>query len=156
MLGQAPDIPLLSPLRFAGAFLMSDVSPQPMEGPSHTATFAEAVDLFNRREFFECHEVIELLWKPLPKGPEKRFLQGVLQIAVGLHHLHKGNYAGAKSLLNEGVEKLKNIAAQSVYIPPIALTPFLQASNAALETLIVLGPDCLDEFPEPLIPVILV
>jgi hypothetical protein len=55
-------------------------------------------------------------------------------------------------LLNEGVEKLKNIAAQSVYTPPIALTPFLQASNAALETLIVLGPDCLDEFPEDLIP----
>jgi len=133
---------------------MSDVSPQPIEGPSHAPTFAEAVELFNRREFFECHEVIELLWKPLPKGPEKRFLQGVLQIAVGLHHLHKGNYAGAKSLLNEGVEKLKNIAAQSVYTPPIALTPFLQASNAALETLIVLGPDCLDEFPEQLIPVI--
>lgn len=118
------------------------------------ATFEEAIALFNQRRFFECHEVIEDLWRPLPKGPEKRFLQGVLQVGIGLHHLEQGNYTGAKNLLNEGVEKLKTIAAQSAYVPPIELNAFLQSSNGALNTLLVLGPDRLDEFLDNLIPII--
>jgi len=119
-----------------------------------TATFEDAVTLFNQRRFFECHEVIEDLWRPLPKGAEKRFLQGVLQVGVGLHHLEQGNYTGAKNLLNEGVEKLKTITAQSAYTPPIDLKAFLQGSNGALSTVLVLGPDRLDEFLDHLIPTI--
>ena len=119
-----------------------------------TATFEDAVKLFNQRRFFECHEVIEDIWRPLPKGAEKRFLQGVLQIGVGLHHLEQGNYTGAKNLLNEGVEKLKTIAAQSAYIPPIDLQSFLKSSNGALSTVLILGPDRLDEFLDNLIPTI--
>jgi predicted metal-dependent hydrolase len=67
---------------------------------------AEAVRLLNRQAFFECHEVLEDLWRPLPPGPEKRFLQGVIQVDVGFHHLVNGNEAGAKSLLRSGLDKL--------------------------------------------------
>ena len=44
--------------------------------------FREAIDLFNHQQFFECHEVLEDLWRPLPEGSEKLFLQGLIQIAV--------------------------------------------------------------------------
>lgn len=122
--------------------------------PPSAATFADAVDHFNQRKFFECHEVIEDLWRPLPAGAEKRFLQGVLQVGVGLHHLEQGNYTGAKNLLNEGVEKLKTIVKQTAYVPPIDAPVFLKDSTAALNTVLILGPDRLDEFLDELIPTI--
>ena len=122
--------------------------------PANHGSFSDAVALFNQRKFFECHEVIEDIWRPLPKSAEKRFLQGVLQVGVGLHHLEQGNYTGAKNLLNEGVEKLKTITAQKEYEPPIDLAPFLQGSTAALNTVLILGPDRLDEFLDELIPTI--
>ena len=119
---------------------------------THSATFEDAVRLFNQRQFFECHEVLEDLWRPLPKGEEKRFLQGMLQVGVGFHHLEQGNYTGAKNLLNEGVEKLKVTVAQTTYVPPIAVESLLKSGMAALETVRILGPDRLDEFPDHLIP----
>jgi len=126
----------------------------PTSEPKEPATFEHAVALFNQRQFFECHEVIEDIWRPLPKSAEKRFLQGVLQVGVGLHHLEQGNYTGAKNLLNEGVEKIKTIGAQTAYVPPIDLPNFLKDSTAALNTVLILGPDRLDEFLDELIPTI--
>jgi predicted metal-dependent hydrolase len=125
-----------------------------MSSPSTPpATFEAAVALFNRRQFFECHEVLEDLWRPLPKGPEKWFLQGLLQVGVGFHHLEQENYTGAKNLLTAGIEKLKITASNKKgFVAPIELAPLLLSSHAALETLVVLGPDRMDEFPEALIP----
>lgn len=118
-------------------------------------TFSQAVELFNRQEFFECHEVLEDLWRPLPAGPEKQFLQGLLQVGVGFHHLKKGNYNGAKNLLTAGLEKLEGVAEQSAYQPPIQLVPLLTISQQALAQLILFGPSRLLEFPPTLIPQVL-
>jgi predicted metal-dependent hydrolase len=64
-----------------------------------------AVDYFNRGEFFEAHETWEDIWR-LAAGPEKRFLQGLIQIAVALHHHSTGNLRGAQSLLKRGCKNL--------------------------------------------------
>lgn len=69
-------------------------------------SLAEAIRLLNRQAFFECHEVLEALWRPLSPGPEKRFLQGVIQVDVGFHHLMNDNETGAKNLLRAGLDKL--------------------------------------------------
>lgn len=124
-----------------------------MSNPSSpSATFEDAVALFNQRQFFECHEVLEDLWRPLPKGPEKWFLQGLLQVGVGFHHLEQQNYTGAKNLLTSGIENLKITASNKKgYVAPIDLAPLLLNSQAALGALLVLGPDRMDEFPEALI-----
>lgn len=119
------------------------------------ATFSHAVELFNRQEFFECHEVLEDLWRPLPPGPEKQFLQGLLQVGVGFHHLKNGNYTGAKNLLSAGVEKLDAVSAQSTYQPPILLQPLLETSHHALDCVLKLGINRLHEFPPTLIPQVL-
>lgn len=54
--------------------------------------------LFNAGEFFDAHEVWEDAWRAAP-AEEKQFLQGLIQIAVALHHHSRGNLAGASSLL---------------------------------------------------------
>ena len=62
------------------------------------AGFQRGLELFNRGEFFDAHEVLEDVWRAAPAA-EKRFLQGLIQVAVGLHHYSRGNLAGARSLL---------------------------------------------------------
>ena len=61
-------------------------------------TFQCGADLFNAREYFDAHEVWEDVWRAAP-ADEKKFLQGLIQIAVALHHHSRGNLDGARSLL---------------------------------------------------------
>jgi uncharacterized protein len=53
---------------------------------------------FNAREFYDAHEVWEDVWRE-SQGMEKRFLQGLIQAAVALHHHSTGNVVGACSLM---------------------------------------------------------
>jgi hypothetical protein len=46
------------------------------------------VRLFNTREFFECHEVLEAVWT-LERGPSRLFLQSLIHIAVGFYHCQR-------------------------------------------------------------------
>jgi predicted metal-dependent hydrolase len=65
-------------------------------------TFGERYQLgirhFNAREFYDAHEVWEDVWRE-SHGIEKRFLQGLIQAAVALHHHSTGNVVGACSLM---------------------------------------------------------
>ena len=69
------------------------------------ARFEEGIELFNRRRFFDCHEAWEKVWLEF-SGDRKKFLQGLIQLAVALHHLQNGNRVGAGRLLVAAVEKL--------------------------------------------------
>ncbi len=75
------------------------------------AGYRRGLELFNRGEFFEAHEVLEDVWRAAPAG-EKKFLQGLIQVAVGLHHHSRGNLAGARSLLARAHRNLSGYAAQ--------------------------------------------
>jgi len=68
------------------------------------------IALFNRGEFFECHEVLEAVWLEV-SGEDKLFLQGLIQVAVSFYHLRQGNFAGSSRLLRAGVKKLSACAA---------------------------------------------
>lgn len=70
------------------------------------AGFRRGVELFNRAEFFDAHEVLEDVWRAAPL-PEKQFLQGLIQIAVALHHHSRENQAGARSLLKRAARNLR-------------------------------------------------
>jgi uncharacterized protein len=59
--------------------------------------YLEAVEHFNRCDFFESHEAWEDLWAD-NSGPSRKFLQGLIQAAVALHHFGNGNIRGAKKL----------------------------------------------------------
>src|SRR5207244_6470435 len=63
------------------------------------------IRLFNDREFFECHEVLEEAWGP-ERGPRRLFLQALIHVAVGFYHYQRGNPRGAGSQLRKGLTKL--------------------------------------------------
>jgi predicted metal-dependent hydrolase len=63
------------------------------------------IRLFNQREFFVCHEVLEEIWRPA-RGPRRYFLQSVIHLAVGFYHFERGNKAGAVRQLRKGLRKL--------------------------------------------------
>jgi hypothetical protein len=111
-----------------------------------------AIALFNRRAFFECHEVLEDLWRPLPPGPEKQGLQGILQIAVGLLHVQRGNFTGARNLLQSGLEKLAPLLPDPDYTAPFPLAPFIKDSEAALSQVLSMGSQGLQRFPPECFP----
>ncbi|MBZ5706890.1 MAG: DUF309 domain-containing protein [Acidobacteriia bacterium] len=69
------------------------------------AGFRRGVELFNRAEFFDAHEVLEDVWHAAPAA-ERKFLQGLVQIAVALHHHSRGNLVGARSLLKRAAKNL--------------------------------------------------
>ena len=70
------------------------------------ALFQRGIDLFNREEFFECHEVLEELWTPT-RQPERWFLQSLIHFAVGFYHHRHGNSVGAVRQLNKGLKKIQ-------------------------------------------------
>ena len=73
--------------------------------PAFAAGYRRGIQLFNRAAFFEAHEALEDVWRAAPQA-EKRFLQGLIQVAVALHHHGNGNLAGARSVLRRAFRNL--------------------------------------------------
>ncbi|GAB4858029.1 hypothetical protein Ancab_015932 [Ancistrocladus abbreviatus] len=78
------------------------------EQASLSSRFEEAVELFNRREFYACHDILESLWYSSP-DPLRTLLHSILQCAVGFHHLFNQNHRGAMMELGEGLCKLRKM-----------------------------------------------
>jgi predicted metal-dependent hydrolase len=60
--------------------------------------YHHGIELFNRAEFYDAHEVLEDVWRA-SIDPEKKFLQALIQTAVALHHHSTGNVVGCRSLM---------------------------------------------------------
>lgn len=72
--------------------------------PPYDRLYIQFIKLFNEeRDYYQCHDVMEELW--LEEG-RKPLLQGLLQVAVGLHHFQNGNRSGAIKLLVAALQKL--------------------------------------------------
>jgi len=67
--------------------------------------FQEGIELFNAGRFFECHEAWEQVWNR-SHGDEKVAIQGLIQAAVAILHLERGNREGAESLYAKARAKL--------------------------------------------------
>ena len=66
-------------------------------GEQYEPLYLQGIEHFNICEFFEAHEVWEELWQEY-QGPSRKFYQGLIQVAVCLHHFGNGNIRGAKKL----------------------------------------------------------
>jgi len=69
--------------------------------------YRRGIRLFNEHNFFDAHEIWEDVWRET-SGPEKKFLQGLIQVAVAFHHHSTGNVVGARSLMERAVRNLVN------------------------------------------------
>jgi uncharacterized protein len=67
----------------------------------YDSRYLTGVEHFNRREFFEAHEVWEDLWHETT-GPDRRYIQGLIQAAVAVYHAGNGNGRGARRLFHSG------------------------------------------------------
>jgi predicted metal-dependent hydrolase len=88
--------------------------------------FDEGIDLFNAGRFFECHEAWEQAWLR-STGTEKLFYQGMIQAAVAILHVQRGNPDGARSLRAKAADKLNPLPAEHM---GIALAEFRQSLDS--------------------------
>ena len=87
----------------------ADRPPGALPPPFDDPRYAEGVALFQGEEFVEAHEALELAWRAAPAGPDKRFLQGLIQLAVSLEHWRRGNPRGARGQWEKARAKLDDL-----------------------------------------------
>lgn len=69
--------------------------------------YLEGIVHFNRGDWFESHDSWEELWHETT-GQPRDFLQGLIQIAIGLCHYYNRNTAGAVSLYGRAMPRLRS------------------------------------------------
>ena len=103
----------------------------------------EGVEQFNRGEYFEQHETLELLWRAETRSV-RRLYQGILQIGVAFHHLQRRNYHGVVYMLTRGAAHLQPFTPACQRIDVASL---IELAASTLRVVERLGPARLDEFP---------
>lgn len=99
--------------------------------------FWRGVEQFNQGAFYACHDTLEALWIEATE-PDKKFYQGILQVAVALYHLGNQNWRGAVMLMGEGMNRLRG------YQPSYAgidVEQFLAETVQVFNTLQQTGPE---------------
>jgi predicted metal-dependent hydrolase len=91
----------------------------------------KGIDEFNQGLFFECHETLEEIWLE-EHGDDRRFYQGIIQIAAGYFKYQQEVPAGAIKLWHSGLEKLESYGAVHL---GVNLQPFIEAVKANLREL---------------------
>ena len=99
--------------------------------------FERGIAEFNRQEFYACHDTLEAVWVEAEEA-DKRFYQGILQVAVGCYHLSNDNLRGAIILLGEAVRRLRDYQPE---YEGIDVEQLLQQAIALLQALQQLNPD---------------
>ena len=73
-----------------------------------SANWHKGLHLFNKKEYFECHDVIEELWLATPSDDRYRDLyKGVIQAAASLYQFERGVSSGAQGLCRTALGYLK-------------------------------------------------
>lgn len=102
--------------------------------PALTTALRKGALLFNHHLFFEVHEVLEAQWMKETRD-ERRFLQGLIQVAVAFYHLGNRNLRGALSLLQDGLAKLTPYQPAFLGVELREFVADLEAYRAALARL---------------------
>ena len=125
--------------------LLSDRPFSPPE-PSLSEALDESADLFDAGLYFEVHELLEPYWMRA-EGQAREILQGLIQVAVGFHHLATHNVSGAKMLLEEGSARLFGKRLEG-----LDLNAFALAVRRSLERIHQLGAEASRKFDWSLTP----
>jgi predicted metal-dependent hydrolase len=120
------------------------------QGPLHPKARA-GIQLFNRGEYFEAHEALELAWREEP-GPIREFYRGVLQIGVAYHHILHGNYRGALKMFSRAK---KWLVAYPAVCRGVNLAQLKSDAQKVEEKVIELGMENLHRFEKNLLKPIL-
>jgi uncharacterized protein len=81
--------------------------------PTFHESLRKGIELFNRREFFEAHEAWEEGWID-ELSDDRRFLQGLIQVAAGFYKLQCASPIGTVKLLDAALAKLRPFVGNSL------------------------------------------
>src|ERR1051325_8623944 len=81
-----------------------------VDAPEKTRLMAEGRACFLRGEFFEAHEHWETVWDEAD-DPERTWIQGMIQVATGLHKLARGRSDVTATLFKKALAKLADAPA---------------------------------------------
>jgi CheY-like chemotaxis protein len=105
---------------------------------------------FNRREFYTCHDTIELVWVDEP-GDVRLMYQGLLQVAVAFYHMQRGNWRGMVKMMARGRGKLLLFLPACQGVDLAGLLADVERCEMALRDL---GPERMADFDPDLFPTI--
>lgn len=125
-------------------------------GPESTKTCQDSpsgqlllgIRQFNAAQWYECHETLELLWIPAT-GDLRNLYQGIIQLAIALHHWRNGNFSGAVSLLDGGVGYLGKLPQTCLWIDVAGL---IRQAESVKKQLASLGKSGMAELEPGCIP----
>ena len=84
-----------------------------VEEPARNDVLEHARAAWDAGLFFEVHELLEPVWLRA-KGEDRPRLQGLIMAGAALHHLTRGNIAGARGLLRDAARRLTSGDAHPV------------------------------------------
>ena len=105
---------------------------------------------FNRRDFFEQHEYLELAWNEESR-PVRAMYQGILQVGLAFLQIERDNWRGALKMFRRGLPRLREMPAECQGVDVAALRAAAETIHAEITAL---GPDRLHEFDRSRFPTI--
>ena len=83
---------------------------------------------WNEGKFFMAHEVLEGLWVRRREDA----LQGLIQLAVALPHIERGNLKGARTMIQRARGRFRNAAGAPASIDLVKMDEYAAQVGAAL------------------------
>lgn len=121
---------------------LEEMCEQPLSG------FAiQGLEEFNRGEYFEAHESLELAWLE-DHAPGRDVYRAALQVAVAYYQVTRGNYRGAKKMflrLRQWLDPLPDVCRG------INISQIRAEAERVYQELISLGPENLSDFDQNLL-----
>lgn len=107
----------------------------------------QGLEEFNRREYFEAHESLELAWLE-DETPGRDVYRAALQVAVAYYQVRRGNFRGAKKMflrLRQWIDPLPD-NCRGINIQKIR-----DEAREVYQQVLALGPGKLDQFDQDLL-----
>ena len=109
-----------------------------------SALAEKGLQLFNKGEYFECHEALEDAWQA-DASPGRELYRGILQVGIAYLQIERGNYRGAVKMLLRVRQWLDPLPDSCRGIDVAQLRMDAQRVH---EMLLELGPERLSEFDQ--------
>ena len=95
----------------------------------HDDAYRDFIACWNEGRYFDAHEALEALWVRTRDAGQ----QGLIQLAVALHHATRGNLRGARTMIGRALPRLRDLAAVAGPIDREEAAAFAERLRAALD-----------------------
>jgi predicted metal-dependent hydrolase len=112
--------------------------------------YVEYIELFNERNFYDCHEVLEELWLDY-EGPARRFYQGLIHLASAYLLLLRGNMRGCHARFKSTLDYFADYPAHYL---GLNLDPLRRNVQMWLSRLSAIAPESRLEYVDADVPVL--